>query len=165
MHPNLRSFRALKLRAVEDLEPCDLLFVALPLFDLAAGKDNGETAEEGADGSAFDVLLRGWVVVAVAAHIGVLYHVTTASLSAFEIAGLVVGVGLASATSSINIAHELMHRKRKLDRGIAEALASGPLARPPGQRVRYEEERVERYSTAAAAERLDAVYRELLGRS
>jgi len=30
VHPNLRSFAALKFRALEDMEPCDLLFVALP---------------------------------------------------------------------------------------------------------------------------------------
>ena len=47
--------------------------------------------------------------------------------------------------------------------GMAEALARGPLARPPGERVAYEEERLARYSTEAAAERLDDIYRGLLG--
>lgn len=45
---------------------------------------------------------------------------------------------------------------------IARALASGPLAREPGARVAYPQEIVERYSTAAAAERLTAVYDRLL---
>jgi len=45
--------------------------------------------------------------------------------------------------------------------GMAEALAAGPLARPPGVRVAYPEALVERYSTRAAAERLAAIYRGL----
>jgi glycosyltransferase involved in cell wall biosynthesis len=44
--------------------------------------------------------------------------------------------------------------------GLAHALAAGPLA---GERVRYEAERVQRFSAAAAAERYVAAYDELLG--
>jgi glycosyltransferase involved in cell wall biosynthesis len=42
--------------------------------------------------------------------------------------------------------------------GLARLLAEGPLARPPGERVEYPRERVERYSAAAAAGRLARVY-------
>jgi glycosyltransferase involved in cell wall biosynthesis len=42
--------------------------------------------------------------------------------------------------------------------GLARTLAAGPLARSPGARVEHRAERVERYSTAAAAERLAAAY-------
>jgi glycosyltransferase involved in cell wall biosynthesis len=45
---------------------------------------------------------------------------------------------------------------------IARALADGPLSRPAGARVAYPPEVVHRYSTAAAAERLTAVYDRLL---
>jgi glycosyltransferase involved in cell wall biosynthesis len=45
---------------------------------------------------------------------------------------------------------------------IARALAAGPLSRPPGERVSYPHEIVHRYSTAAAAERLTAIYDRLL---
>jgi glycosyltransferase involved in cell wall biosynthesis len=45
---------------------------------------------------------------------------------------------------------------------LARALARGPLARPPGARVAYPPEIVHRYSTAAAAERLTAIYDRLL---
>jgi glycosyltransferase involved in cell wall biosynthesis len=45
--------------------------------------------------------------------------------------------------------------------GLAAALASGPLARPPGTRTAYDRARVERFGTAAAAERLAAAYDEL----
>lgn len=48
--------------------------------------------------------------------------------------------------------------------GIARALAAGPLARPPGARVAHDPERLRRYSSAAAAERLDQIYTELLAR-
>ncbi|HEY3830261.1 MAG TPA: glycosyltransferase family 4 protein [Solirubrobacteraceae bacterium] len=46
--------------------------------------------------------------------------------------------------------------------GIARALAAGPLARPPGARVTYPPELVQRYSTTAAAARLAAAYDRLL---
>jgi glycosyltransferase involved in cell wall biosynthesis len=42
--------------------------------------------------------------------------------------------------------------------GIARALAAGPLRRPPGARVSYPVEIVQRYSATAAAERLAAAY-------
>lgn len=48
---------------------------------------------------------------------------------------------------------------------LAKVLAEGPLARPPGERVVHDSERVERYSTAAAGERLAAAYQSLLAGS
>ncbi len=48
--------------------------------------------------------------------------------------------------------------------GIARSLASGPLARPPAERVAYPPEVVSRYSTEAAAARLADAYDELLSR-
>jgi glycosyltransferase involved in cell wall biosynthesis len=46
---------------------------------------------------------------------------------------------------------------------LANLLAQGPLAAEPGARVEHPAERVERYSTAAAAERLASAYGVLLG--
>jgi glycosyltransferase involved in cell wall biosynthesis len=46
--------------------------------------------------------------------------------------------------------------------GLADALANGPLSGTPGMRRAPEEARLRRFSTAAAAERLNDVYRELL---
>ncbi len=46
--------------------------------------------------------------------------------------------------------------------GLCDALMSGPLAASPGSRTQPEPERVERFSTAAAAERLRGLYSELL---
>jgi glycosyltransferase involved in cell wall biosynthesis len=48
---------------------------------------------------------------------------------------------------------------------IARALAAGPLSRAPGARVAYPAEVVQRYSTAAAAERLAGAYDRLLSDS
>lgn len=47
---------------------------------------------------------------------------------------------------------------------MARALAAGPLRRPPGARVSYPRDIVDRYSTIAAAGRLTAAYDELLAR-
>ncbi len=46
--------------------------------------------------------------------------------------------------------------------GIAQALAAGPLSRPPGSRVAQAAEVTRRYSTAAAAERLADAYDRVL---
>jgi glycosyltransferase involved in cell wall biosynthesis len=46
--------------------------------------------------------------------------------------------------------------------GLARLLADGPLARAPGTRVAHPRERVVRYSTGAAAQRLAAAYERLL---
>jgi glycosyltransferase involved in cell wall biosynthesis len=46
--------------------------------------------------------------------------------------------------------------------GLARTLAAGPLARPVAERVEHAEELVSRYSTAAAAERLAAIYDRVL---
>ncbi len=47
-------------------------------------------------------------------------------------------------------------------RGLAEALAEGPLAQAPVARASYDPARVERYSAAAAAQRLRAAYERVL---
>jgi len=47
--------------------------------------------------------------------------------------------------------------------GLAGALQDGPLSQPPGTRRPPEPERLERYSVAAAAARIQAAYDELLG--
>lgn len=46
--------------------------------------------------------------------------------------------------------------------GIARALATGPLSHPPGARVSYPDDLVQRYSTTAAAQRLAAAYDRVL---
>jgi glycosyltransferase involved in cell wall biosynthesis len=48
--------------------------------------------------------------------------------------------------------------------GIARALAAGPLTRAPGARVVHAPDRIQHYSTAAAAERLAAAYERVLAR-
>jgi glycosyltransferase involved in cell wall biosynthesis len=45
---------------------------------------------------------------------------------------------------------------------LAEHLAGGPLARPPGERVSYPDDLVRRYSTGAMADRLAAAYDRVL---
>jgi glycosyltransferase involved in cell wall biosynthesis len=46
--------------------------------------------------------------------------------------------------------------------GLADALAEGPLARPPGTRAALASALVERYSSAAAAQRLSEAYADVL---
>jgi glycosyltransferase involved in cell wall biosynthesis len=87
--------------------------------------------------------------------------------------GMVLAEGLASGTSIVaarsGAIPEVVGGDAQLVEpgdwyAIAQALEDGPLRRPPAQRVAHDPKRVARYSTAAAAERLDSVYRELLAR-
>jgi glycosyltransferase involved in cell wall biosynthesis len=49
--------------------------------------------------------------------------------------------------------------------GLGQALAAGPLSRPPGERAEIPAELLHRYSIPAAAERLASVYDGLIGRA
>ena len=49
-------------------------------------------------------------------------------------------------------------------RGLARALAEGPLSAPPGRRVEHDRARLEAWSVDAAAARLEAAYRRVLAR-
>ena len=48
--------------------------------------------------------------------------------------------------------------------GLARLLADGPLSRPPGTRIEHPADRIERFSTKVAAERLASAYETLLTR-
>ncbi len=48
--------------------------------------------------------------------------------------------------------------------GLARALAEGPLSAPPGRRVEHDRARLDAWSVDAAAARLEAAYRRVLGR-
>lgn len=99
-----------------------LLFLILPFADRALGKDTGNTLEEGADGRVYDAIVRLWAPVQLVLLATVLSFVAGGELTGLELAGMVLSTALVTATGAINAAHELMHRKTALDRGLAEVL-------------------------------------------
>jgi alkane 1-monooxygenase len=68
-----------------------------------------------------DVPLRLWIVVQVLVLGFTLWRIGE-GVSGLEAAGLVVSMGLIAGGGGINVAHELMHRKARGDRALAEIL-------------------------------------------
>lgn len=80
-----------------------------------------------------------------------------------------MAAGLSIITTDSGAIPEVVGRGESVDlvapgdwMAIARALADGPLRRPPGERVTHDAERLQRYSTQAAAERLAGAYERLL---
>ncbi len=101
------------------------VFALTPILDHLIGLDesnldeSGEAAEK--TNRAYDVVVRMWVPVQIGVLVAGLWVATRGHLSGFELVGLVVSLGILGG-AGINVAHELMHRKAKLDKALAEAL-------------------------------------------
>ncbi len=99
------------------------IFALTPLMDELIGRDErnldgeGEAAERA--NPVYDWVIRGWVPAQLAVVAYGLSTVADAGLA--ERVGLVFALGMMGGIG-INVAHELCHRKRRLDRGLAEAL-------------------------------------------
>ena len=102
-----------------------LIFVAIPVLDELLGKDdyNPTPAEEQErkDNIVYDLIVRLWVPVQLVLMAMIFGIVASGSLAVTEIIGLVVSTSLLTV-AGINVAHELMHRKSKSDRALAEVL-------------------------------------------
>lgn len=95
------------------------------LIDLALGHDRTELdpdTDENALGWYY-IWVWAWVPVQATAIFGTLAYVTSRGhLSALEAFGLFFGVGVITGSIGINYSHELMHRRSKRDRWLADAL-------------------------------------------
>ena len=100
------------------------LFVAIPIADLLAGHDthNPDDADARGNNPLFNLALRGWVPVQMLMLVGVLAWVGGGSATAVELGAAILALGLMNTSIGINVAHELMHRKSKGDRALAEGL-------------------------------------------
>ncbi len=102
-----------------------LAFVIVPLLDLVTGRDHhNHSAEE------YEALEHRWsfrmvtmlyAVVQVVVTLFGAWAVATQALSAVEIAGLVLSIGIVNG-NGINVAHELLHKPSKIERLLAEAM-------------------------------------------
>jgi len=103
------------------------MFVAIPVADLLSGHDteNPEDAAKRAENPLFNLALRAWVPIQIGLLGGAMWMVSTGAFSTLEFAALTLAAGLMNTAIGINIAHELMHRKSKVDRALAEITMAG----------------------------------------
>ncbi|MCA8921514.1 MAG: alkane 1-monooxygenase [Planctomycetes bacterium] len=97
-------------------------FALVPLLEPVFGHDLDDPVEGAAANPLFDLVLRAWLPVQLAVLGGALWIASTQALSPLEWAGLIASTGTVVAGGGINVAHELMHRRARLDRALAELL-------------------------------------------
>ena len=95
------------------------VFVAIPALDSLLGRDDGEPAELPSP-FVHELALRLWVPVQLG--LLALTLVTAPSYAWGERLLLAASLGLAVGAGGINVAHELLHRRSRLDRALAEVL-------------------------------------------
>jgi alkane 1-monooxygenase len=105
------------------LAPLALIFVALPLLDELLPKDTSAAVIRQSRAT-YDLPLRLFVPVQLGL-LGFAAH-TAGQFSSdpLSLFGLALSTGVVTGACGITIAHELMHRRRALDRGLAELLMS-----------------------------------------
>lgn len=107
-----------------------LVFVVLPLLDLFAGRNRLATTPQEAARLPrdwrFDVWLWLWVPVELVAVAGTVWQLSQVEVSASRVALLALSTGLLTGVG-INVAHELMHRRGRFERALAEILMTTAL--------------------------------------
>ncbi len=99
-----------------------IVFLGLPAIDLIVGHDLEDTQPDEGPNALFDGVVRLWVPTQIAVLAVVLSVVAFGEWTTLELVGMLISTGLVTAGGAINAAHELMHRKSALDRGLAEIL-------------------------------------------
>ena len=109
--------------------PTLIAFGLIPVLDALLDPNQRNPDEDAGHDRRFDAPILAWVPVQIATTAYVLWRVTLGNpspwgseLTGWEIAGLVVSLGVLNGAGGINIAHELMHRKTRLHRAAAELL-------------------------------------------
>ena len=98
-----------------------VVFVLLPIMDGLGGENwNEPTSNVGRE--RFDRALRGWLPMQLLMLALVALRIQTGTFSLAELMAVSIATGVVTGGSGITIAHELMHRRSKSDRALAEAL-------------------------------------------
>jgi alkane 1-monooxygenase len=123
----LSAALALTLRGPWVWSTVILVFGITPVLDAVLGLNRSNPRSEGdgpppARDPVFDLALWLWLPVQIALVIGGCLVVATADLARWELAGLVLSVGISSGAGAINVAHELMHRRGAAERAMSEML-------------------------------------------
>ena len=102
-----------------------VFFVLTPILDEVIPRAEQNLDEEQTEAvkanPVYDWLIRVWFPVQFSVMVFALWRLTTADFFWYESLGIVLSVGILGGTG-INVAHELMHRKNKWDKALAELL-------------------------------------------
>jgi alkane 1-monooxygenase len=107
------------------IAPLFLTFVVIPIFDALIGVDTRNPPESPPAGlSLLGFRLAAWLAVPAQAMVlgWGLWNVTRPSVSAIELVGYIVAVGITGGVIGITVAHELIHRPDRGDRWLGGAL-------------------------------------------
>ena len=101
-------------------------FVILPILDVVLGEDNTNLSEEkvGAKkiNKVFDWMLYINLPIVYSLMAYGFVKVYSNDYSLFEMVGMCLSAGILLATNGINVAHELCHRKKYIERAVGKAL-------------------------------------------
>ncbi|MBC8071209.1 MAG: fatty acid desaturase, partial [Deltaproteobacteria bacterium] len=99
------------------------VFVATPLLDRLLGRRRDNEGTEGtARRRVQDLPLMLWVLVQLGVTVWIVERLATQPGSALEQALAIISLGLMTGGAGITVAHELMHRSARFERGLAELL-------------------------------------------
>jgi alkane 1-monooxygenase len=103
--------------------PVAFVFGLLPVLDDRVGRyDRTPAGASRGPRWRWDLPLWLWVPTQLAAIAFVLWRLTRGETTLLETIGLTVSLGVANGSGGIVIAHELMHRRGRFDRALAEIL-------------------------------------------
>jgi len=103
-----------------------VVYIFVPILEAAlpvsTANFSDEVKKERLNIKIFDWLLYFNVVLVYGILLLFIYKLNTANLSAYELIGSIVTVGVVFVTNGINVAHELGHRKSKIENRMSQAL-------------------------------------------
>jgi alkane 1-monooxygenase len=103
--------------------PVATVFVAVPIVDALGGMSDEARPSPDVDANFwFRVVTWAWVPMQLGLLAWVLTMATSGRLSALEIAGATVSMGVTSGALGITFAHELVHRRGRFERALGEIL-------------------------------------------
>ncbi|MEZ6184721.1 MAG: alkane 1-monooxygenase [Planctomycetota bacterium] len=97
-------------------------FGLVPLLEPLFGHDRADPEPDPGRRPLYEAILRGWLPVELAVLGAALWTATHVALTPLEWAGLVASTGTVVAGGGFTVAHELMHRRGKAERALAEVL-------------------------------------------
>ena len=98
------------------------VFGMIPVLDALSGKSTREADLDAPRLSFHDRVLELWVPTQLGLLAWTIYSLSTRPATQAELIGITISMGLLSGAVGINIAHELMHRKERAHRALAEIL-------------------------------------------
>jgi alkane 1-monooxygenase len=97
-------------------------FFIHPLFDVLFGKDTKSKEENLTSKLIYDLLIWAYLPFQMLIIHHVFIHSLDEGLSLFEVTGTILSLGTMTGATGITVAHELIHRKKPIERGLGISL-------------------------------------------